>query len=73
MVLSNLSGTGLINDFKYINDNFGHSMGDKANSTVGNILCRSIPDAGMAIRYAGDEFIVLLPGVDAECVSTTGC
>lgn len=71
MVLSNLSGTGLINDFKYINDNFGHSMGDKANSTVGNILCRSIPDAGMAIRYAGDEFIVLLPGVDAECVSAT--
>jgi len=60
-----------VNDFKYINDNFGHSMGDKAISTVGNILCRSIPDAGMAIRYAGDEFIVLLPGVDAECVSAT--
>ena len=60
-----------VNDFKYINDNFGHSMGDKAISTVGNILCRSIPDAGMAIRYAGDEFIVLLSGVNAECVLAT--
>lgn len=60
-----------VNDFKYINDNYGHSMGDKAISTMGNILCRSIPDAGMAIRYAGDEFIVLLPGVDKECVAAT--
>lgn len=60
-----------VNDFKYINDNFGHSMGDKAISTVGNILRRSIPDAGMAIRYAGDEFIVLLSGVNAECVLAT--
>lgn len=27
-----------VNDFKYINDSFGHSMGDKAISTMGNIL-----------------------------------
>lgn len=32
---------------------------------------KKINENGMAIRYAGDEFIVLLPGVDAECVSTT--
>ena len=41
-----------VNDFKYINDSFGHSMGDKAISTMGNILFKSIPDAGIAIRYA---------------------
>ena len=57
-----------INDFKSINDNFGHNMGDKAITTMGNILFRSIPDRGMAIRYAGDEFIVLLAGVDTACV-----
>ena len=60
-----------VNDFKYINDNFGHSMGDKAICTLGNILLRSIPDGGMAIRYAGDEFIVLLSGVDTESVLAT--
>ena len=60
-----------VNSFKYINDNFGHSMGDKAICTLGNILFRSIPDCGMAIRYAGDEFIVLLSGVDTESVLVT--
>ena len=60
-----------VNAFKYINDNFGHSMGDKAICTLGNILSRSIPDGGMAIRYAGDEFIVLLSGVDTESVLVT--
>ena len=60
-----------VNDFKYINDNFGHSMGDKAICTLGNILLRSIPDGGMAIRYAGDEFIVLLSGVDTGSVLAT--
>ena len=38
---------------------------------MGSILFRSIPDTGMAIRYAGDEFIVLLAGVDTECVLAT--
>ena len=60
-----------VNDFKYINDNFGHSMGDKAICTLGNILLRSIPDGDIAIRYAGDEFIVLLSGVDTERVLAT--
>ena len=60
-----------VNDFKYINDNFGHSMGDKAICTLGNILLRSIPDGGMAIRYAGDEFIVLLSGGDTGSVLVT--
>lgn len=60
-----------VNDFKYINDSFGHSMGDKAISTIGNILFKSIPDAGIAIRYVGDEFIVLLTDADKACVLAT--
>lgn len=60
-----------VNDFKYINDSFGHSMGDKAISTMGNILFKSIPDAGIAIRYVGDEFIVLLTDADKACVLAT--
>ncbi len=56
-----------LNDFKSINDQFGHVVGDRAICAMGNILFRSIPDGGMAIRYAGDEFVVLL--CDADCES----
>ncbi len=57
-----------INDFKQINDKFGHSKGDKAICILGDILFKSIPDGCIAIRYAGDEFIVLLPGVEEKNV-----
>lgn len=60
-----------VNDFKHINDNFGHSRGDKVICILGDILFKSIPDTGMAIRYAGDEFIVLLAGMDTESVLAT--
>ena len=51
-----------MNDFKQINDRFGHSKGDVAIRAMGNILSRSIVDNCAAIRYAGDEFIVLMQG-----------
>ncbi len=60
-----------INDLKTINDSYGHAMGDKAISTVGRILFRSMPKGGMPIRYAGDEFIVLLPGVSQQVADGT--
>ena len=60
-----------INDFKHINDTFGHGVGDRAICKMGDILFRSIPESSIAIRYAGDEFIVLLPGADESGVCTT--
>lgn len=60
-----------INDFKSINDTFGHSTGDRAIYVLGDILYRSIPEGAMALRYAGDEFIVLLPNADVEKTLTT--
>ena len=51
-----------MNDFKEINDRFGHSKGDAAIHAMGEVLLNSIPEEGIAIRYAGDEFIVLLNG-----------
>lgn len=49
-----------VNDFKYINDAHGHAAGDRAIQHIARILAQSIPDSGLAIRYAGDEFILLL-------------
>ena len=57
-----------VNDFKSINDTFGHNVGDRAIRQMGNILLESMPNGGIAIRYSGDEFIALLPDVAEEDV-----
>ncbi len=49
-----------INDFKSINDRFGHLIGDRAIIDTARILRKSIGTAGAAIRYAGDEFVIAL-------------
>lgn len=60
-----------INNFKNINDTFGHSTGDQAICAMGDVLFRSIPAGGIPIRFAGDEFVVLLPSADDELARTT--
>ncbi len=55
--------TGLMMDmnaFKKINDDFGHSVGDEALIKMAELLQKSVGSVGIVIRYAGDEFIVLL-------------
>lgn len=46
--------------FKNINDTYGHSVGDEALIDVARVITFAKPDKGIAIRFAGDEFIVLL-------------
>ncbi len=49
-----------MNDFKQINDNFGHAKGDIALQQMAKLLKDAIGDMGIVLRYAGDEFIVLI-------------
>jgi diguanylate cyclase (GGDEF)-like protein len=54
-----------IDMFKIINDEFGHDFGDVALKDVAEILQASIGDRSAVIgRQGGDEFAILLPGVD---------
>ena len=48
-----------IDHFKSINDQFGHSEGDKALKKTAEILKRSRLDHEWVFRFAGDEFVVL--------------
>lgn len=46
--------------FKEINDTFGHHVGDEALKDVARVIRLAKPDMANAIRFAGDEFIILL-------------
>ena len=52
-----------LDEFKSINDRFGHDAGDKVLAALGARLRRAVRDSDMVARYAGDEFIVLLDSV----------
>jgi diguanylate cyclase (GGDEF)-like protein len=55
-----------LNDFKEINDTCGHHMGDRALREVASVLRSAIRPYDMCVRYAGDEFIVVLSGCGRE-------
>jgi diguanylate cyclase len=51
-----------IDEFKTINDNYGHRAGDKVLSVVAECLANSIRSTDFIARYGGEEFVMLLPG-----------
>ena len=55
-----------VDHFKSFNDKFGHVAGDRALSAVANILRKQFRPRDMLVRYGGDEFAVLLPGISGE-------
>ncbi|WP_284155143.1 sensor domain-containing diguanylate cyclase [Sulfuricystis thermophila] len=52
--------------FKQVNDTHGHEAGDKVIKTLADILQRNIRSSDMAVRYGGEEFLVLLLDTGAE-------
>ena len=55
-----------LDDFKPINDNFGHKEGDKVLQEVANRLVGSVREADVAARFGGDEFVLLLNNIKDE-------
>ncbi len=55
-----------IDDFKRINDNHGHLVGDKALAHFISIITGRMNQRGIAIRYAGDEFVLVMPQMDKQ-------
>ncbi|HEX5392768.1 MAG TPA: GGDEF domain-containing protein [Rhodocyclaceae bacterium] len=55
-----------IDNFKQINDNYGHLFGDRVIRMVADILKANVKGKDMAARYGGEEFVVLLPDTPLE-------
>jgi diguanylate cyclase (GGDEF)-like protein/PAS domain S-box-containing protein len=63
-----------LDDFKYVNDTLGHSIGDEVISDLARLVGRRLRETDIFARLGGDEFAVLLPDAvvgEAETVSAS--
>ena len=53
-----------VDDFKKINDTYGHETGDRVLATVSKCIEASLPENAVAVRWGGEEFVLYLPQID---------
>ena len=59
-----------VDDFKICNDTYGHHAGDRALETAANAIRSCIRESDLLIRYGGDEFLLVLPGIPGDILQT---
>lgn len=63
-------GIGDIDDFKLVNDTYGHNSGDVALKYAARVMAEIIPAEGYTARWGGEEFLFVIPSCDsttAQC------
>lgn len=55
-----------VDHFKQFNDQFGHEAGDAVLRALGEVLIHSMRESGVAFRYGGEEFLLLMPEITPE-------
>jgi diguanylate cyclase (GGDEF)-like protein len=72
LAMAERSGTPLailmidLDNFKHVNDSCGHAAGDAILRNVGRTLQRSVRTEDAAVRYGGEEFVLILRGCDVN-------
>ncbi len=59
-----------LDDFKSVNDESGHAEGDRVLKAVGSTILKVCRDVDIAVRYGGDEFILVLPSTDEQTATS---
>ncbi len=59
-----------IDDFKLVNDTYGHQMGDEVIKYISDTIKRSIRHGDIAARYGGEEFAIILKGIGKRTAKT---
>ena len=57
---------GDIDNFKHINDTYGHAMGDEVLTEIANRLSKSLRGTDVVARWGGEEFLCLFPATDID-------
>lgn len=60
-----------LDNFKKVNDSLGHLEGDRVLRMIGEILRDTLRTSDIAVRYGGDEFMVLLPETEIKSAAKT--
>ncbi len=55
-----------VNGLKFINDSYGHEIGDKMLVKVSKTLQQIFREKDTIVRWSGDEFVVLMPATDEK-------
>ena len=61
-----------LDDFKQVNDTFGHQTGDRVLREVARIIQAQLREYDFLARYAGDEFVAILQDLSAEQTAELG-
>lgn len=58
-----------IDNFKSLNDNYGHEAGDRALEKLSDLLVKLTRKSDLVVRWGGDEFLFVTPNLDKESVT----
>ncbi len=61
-----------IDDFKTINNEYGHAIGDRVLASVAGVIRRELRQMDVLTRYAGDEFVSIMPMASAQMAVSIG-
>jgi diguanylate cyclase (GGDEF)-like protein/putative nucleotidyltransferase with HDIG domain len=61
-----------IDDFKAINDQYGHTTGDRVLASVAGVIRKELRQMDILTRYAGDEFVAIMPMASTHMAAAIG-